>query len=59
MVSEASDYLETTVQEYMKEAGVRYLTGVPPPNIDDRFDEGSCKRGKFADTALSHLMKLL
>ena len=29
------------------------------PKIDDHFDEDSSKRGKFADAALSHLMKLL
>ena len=59
MVSEASEYLKAAVREYMKEAGVKHLAWVPSPSIDDRFDEESSKKGKFADTALSHLMKLL
>jgi hypothetical protein len=59
MVSEASDYLKAAVRKYMKEAGVKHLAWVPSPSIDNRFDEESSKKGNFADTALSHLMKLL
>ena len=59
MVTEGVEYLRNAVKEYMLEAKVLTLPWVPSPSIDDRFDKESCKRGVFADTAASHLMKIL
>ena len=59
MITEGVEYMRNAVKEYMKEANVMTLPWVPSPNIDDRFDEQSCKRGKFADTAASHIMKIM
>ena len=59
MLTSAKEYLRSAVDEYMKEIGVKSLKWVPTPSLDDRFDEAHAKRGAQADTALSHLMKIM
>ena len=59
MLTEGREYLEAAVREYMSEIGVTSLPWVPSPSTDDKFEEPFAKKGKQADTALSHLMKLM
>ena len=59
MTTEGKEYLQSAVKEYMQEIGVSSLPWVPSPVIEDQFEEAYASKGKQADTALSHLMKLL
>jgi hypothetical protein len=59
MLTEGREYLEATVSEYMKEIGATSLKWVPSPFIEDKFEKQFAKKGEQADTALSHLMKIM
>ena len=43
----------------MAEIAVTHLKSLPSPFIEDKFEEHIAKKGAQADTALSHLMKIL
>jgi hypothetical protein len=59
MRTEAKEYLLSAVDEYMKEIGVKTLSWVPTPTLEDKFDSEHAKEGIQAKTALSHLMKIM
>jgi len=59
MLTEWREYLEAAVKEYMNEIGVTSLKWVPSPSVDDKFEAQYAKKGKQADTVLSHLMKIM
>jgi hypothetical protein len=59
MITEARDYVLDACQTFMKEAQVTTLPWVPTPSIEDKFEPALAKKGVFAGSAASHLMKLL
>ena len=59
MITEARDYVLDACQDFMKEAGVTTLPWVPTPSVEDKFEPALAKKGIFAGSAASHLMKLL
>ena len=59
MLTEGREYLQSAVKEYMKEIKVSSLPWVPTPSLEDKFEDHYAKKGKQADTVLSHLMKIM
>ena len=57
--TEAKSYLTAAVKRYMTEIGVKDLSYVPSPSIEDKFDDASAFPGKQAKNAASHLMSIL
>ena len=59
MLTEGREYLEAAVEEYMNEIGITSIKWVPSPSTDDKFEAQYAKKGKQAETVLSHLMKIM
>ena len=57
--TEAKSYLLSAVNEYMSEIGVKTLSWVPTPTLEDKFYSEHAKEGIQAKTALSHLMRIM